>query len=73
MVAGSSAGAYVLSRYYMSSKGEMGEGLGILPIKTFAHYDKGRKDELNKLDAFGDKLTTYPLGEMKFVIIREKI
>ena len=71
VVAGSSAGAYVLSKYYMSSRGEMGEGLGILPIKTFAHYEESRKDELNKLKAFGDKLTTYPLEGMKFIVLEE--
>jgi len=71
VIAGSSAGAYVLSRYYMSSRGEMGEGLGILPIKTFAHYEESRKSELDKLKHFGDKLTTYPLEEMKFVVLKE--
>lgn len=39
-VVGSSAGAYVLSKYFHSaSQGDIHEGLGILPIKTICHYE----------------------------------
>lgn len=38
-VAGSSAGAYVLSRYYYTnSQNKVLEGLGVLPIRTVCHY-----------------------------------
>ena len=73
IVAGSSAGTYVLSRYYIDSKGNLGKGLGILPIKSFAHYRKNRRDELEKLKNYKDrKLMTYYLEEMKFVVLDEK-
>lgn len=72
VIAGSSAGAYVLSRYYIDSRNEMGEGLGILPIKTFAHYNDARKDELDRLKSHNEKLTTYALEEGKFVVIEKK-
>ncbi len=40
-VAGSSAGAYVLAKYYYSgSKRDIFEGLGILPIKIICHYNE---------------------------------
>ncbi len=70
VVAGSSAGAYVLSKYYVDSRNDMGEGLGILPIKTFAHYNGNRKEELNRLEKHGEKLPTYALAEGKFVVIK---
>lgn len=72
VIAGSSAGAYVLSRYYMNSMGKIGEGLGILPIKTLAHYKESRKNELDKLKNYGDKLTTYSLKETKFVVFKDE-
>lgn len=38
-VAGSSAGAYVLSKYYYTnSQNKVLEGLGILPVRTVCHY-----------------------------------
>lgn len=38
-VAGSSAGAYALSKYYYSnSKDLVREGLGLLPVRTVCHY-----------------------------------
>ncbi|MEX0918144.1 MAG: Type 1 glutamine amidotransferase-like domain-containing protein [Candidatus Paceibacterota bacterium] len=38
-VAGSSAGAYVLSTYYYTnSQNKVLEGLGILPVRTVCHY-----------------------------------
>lgn len=70
VVAGSSAGAYVLSRYYIDSKDRLGKGLGILPIKSFAHYNDTRKDELNRLKNHNEKLSTYALEEGKFVVIK---
>jgi len=72
VVAGSSAGAYVLSRYYIDSREDLGKGLGILPIKTFAHYDDSRKDELIRLKNHRQKLPTCVLEEGKFVVIKNR-
>lgn len=45
---GSSAGAYVWAQYYHSaSKGEIREGLGLLPIKIIAHYGSDKFPMLN--------------------------
>lgn len=42
-VAGSSAGAYVLSTlYYSNLVGTIEEGLGVLPIRTVCHYNSER-------------------------------
>jgi peptidase E len=71
VVAGSSAGAYVLSKYYMNSKGEMGKGLGILSIKTIAHYNKSKKHELEKLKTYGKNLKIFAIEEMKNCVIEK--
>lgn len=48
-VAGSSAGAYVLSKWFYSNGAkDVFEGLGILPIKISAHF-KGEQDIIDKL------------------------
>lgn len=50
-IAGSSAGAYAMSKYFYSpSEGGVFEGLGILPVRINCHWDGGQKaiDELNK-------------------------
>lgn len=69
-VLGSSAGAYFLSRYYMSSSGKIYRGFGILPIKTYGHY-KGNKKNLDKLGKYREKLKTYAIAETEFVIINK--
>lgn len=72
VVAGSSAGANVLSRYYFSPRDGLMEGFGVLPIKVFVHYDDTCQGELEKLKSHGETLTTYPVEEMKFVVLEGK-
>ncbi|MBL7155176.1 MAG: Type 1 glutamine amidotransferase-like domain-containing protein [Candidatus Portnoybacteria bacterium] len=72
VVGGSSAGAYVFSRYYYSNdKDRIMEGLGILPIKTFAHYSEDKTDKLQKLKEYGEDLEVYTIPEAEFVVIEK--
>lgn len=68
IVAGSSAGAYVLSRYFFSkSTNDIHEGLGLLPIKVICHYN-GNREILDKLKVFGDDLEVVLLKDYEFKI-----
>ncbi|MCB9802941.1 Type 1 glutamine amidotransferase-like domain-containing protein [Candidatus Nomurabacteria bacterium] len=70
VVVGSSAGAYVLSRYYYTnSKDIILNGLDILPIKTFCHYSEEKADKLDKLKQYEENLKVYAIPEEKFFII----
>jgi len=72
LVVGSSAGANVLSKYcWRNSKKSVEEGLGILPIKVFCHYDETKKQALEKLKAHKENLPVYTIPETEFIIIRE--
>jgi peptidase E len=75
VVAGSSAGAYVLSRYYYTRlRGRVEKGLGILPIKTIAHYHKAKSaDHLQHLKNTGNKLKIYKIPETQYVVINTDI
>ena len=70
VVAGSSAGTYVLSKYYYGNDTKkLEEGLGILPMKTICHYDESLKNKLTTLKNFRKKLDVYALPNYKFVVI----
>jgi peptidase E len=70
VVAGSSAGAYVLAKYgYSNNLKRALEGFGILPIKVFGHYTKGQKNALEKLKKHKEDLKTYTIEEGKFVVL----
>ena len=73
VVAGSSAGALVLSKYYYENDDDTyNKGLGILPIKTFCHYEEEKSDKLTKLKEFGENIETiYTIPEEKFFIIEQ--
>lgn len=72
IVAASSAGVYVLSKYYYTnSKDDIYEGFGVLPIKTFCHYAEEKSDKLDRLKKFGEDLKVYPIPEEKFFIIEQ--
>lgn len=69
IVAGSSAGAYVLSKYFYSrSEKEVVEGLGILPIRTLAHYD-GDQDIVDKLNEYSSEYELVLLKDYESRII----
>jgi peptidase E len=67
VVAGSSAGAYVLAKYFYSQdERAVGRGLGLLPIGVIAHFDNNQ-EELDQLKqaAKGLEVVTIPDSEFK--------
>jgi peptidase E len=67
---GSSAGAYLVSKYYYSNNAdEVMQGLGILPIKVFCHWQGSLEDKLKKLASTGEDMPIYKLAEGQFVIL----
>jgi peptidase E len=70
-VAGSSAGALVLSKYYYENDDDtFNKGLGILPIKVFCHYTKEKSDKLEELKKIREDVKQiYAISEEEFFII----
>lgn len=67
---GSSAGAYLVSKYYYSvDRQRIEEGLGILPIKCFAHWDESQQKSLDELKNFSEELPVILLREGEYKII----
>lgn len=72
VIAGSSAGALVLSEYYYDNDhNKFYKGLSILPIKVICHYSKKISNKLLKLNKYGKKVKIYALPEEKYIIIKE--
>jgi peptidase E len=73
VIAGSSAGAIVLSEYYYENGDEArpyNKGLGILTIKSFCHYTEDQSDKLMKLKEYGENVeNVYTIPDEKFIII----
>ncbi len=73
-IGGISAGVNALSKYYYSRRGHrVIEGLGILNIKAFTHYEDRLQDEYDDLDQTGEKLEIVTIPEGKFVLIEDQI
>ena len=71
VVAGTSAGANVLAKYYYTNdRQRIEEGLGILPIKTICHYTEDKEPQLVGLENYKEHLTSFALPEDYFVIIQ---
>jgi len=71
-IAGSSAGALVLSKYFYENDDDTyNEGLGILPFKIFCHYTEEKSDKLEKLRSFGENIKIRTIPEEKFFIIEQ--
>lgn len=69
VIAGSSAGAYVLSKYYWGNDtNKLGDGLGIINFKTYCHYQPKDSGILNKLTAYKEKLPLLVLPNYKWVV-----
>lgn len=67
---GSSAGAYLVSKYYYSNdRHQIEEGLGILPIKCFAHWDESQQKSLKELKMYGEELPVTLLKEGEYKVI----
>lgn len=72
VVAGSSAGVYVLSKYYWSNdKKELGNGLGILNFKALCHHKSGDTDIVNKLLSYKEDLPLLTLPDHKWIVVYE--
>lgn len=57
VVAGESAGTYLLSDYFYSkSEGGVFRGLAILPVKTICHFEGKNEEQLDKCPANLEKL-----------------
>jgi peptidase E len=71
IVAGCSAGALVLSKYYYDGDADSyAEGLGILPIKIICHWGEARYTKLDGLKKTGEDLKIYTIPEQNFFVIQ---
>jgi len=69
IIVGSSAGAYVLSKYYWKhEEGEIGQGLGILNLKVYCHYHPEDLSVLGKMTQFEKDIPLLVLPEGKWQI-----
>ncbi len=72
VVVGSSAGAYVLSKYFYSdSRNKIEKGAGILPVKVLAHWSEDKVDKLEQLKKYKEDLEVYAIPETEFVVIEK--
>lgn len=72
VVGGSSAGAYVFSKYYFENDiKKIGTGLGILNMKIFCHYSEEKESDAKKLRDFGENLPLVTLREHELEIISQ--
>lgn len=69
IVVGSSMGVWALSTYVYGNGIE--KGSGILPIKTFCHYNDTQKEKLEELKNYNENLPVYVLKDTEFVIIEQ--
>ena len=70
VVGGSSAGANCLSKYYYGNESQkIGNGLGILNIKTFCHFKQKDTKFVEKLASYKEKLPLLVLPSYKWVVI----
>ncbi|MEO6508631.1 MAG: hypothetical protein ABIO02_01640, partial [Patescibacteria group bacterium] len=70
VVVGSSAGAYVLSKYFYSNGlKQIYNGMGILPIKVIAHYSRELEGVYNEIEEYKEELPVYTLPETEYTVI----
>jgi peptidase E len=68
VVAGSSAGAYILSTYYHSASADkIDEGLGILPLRVICHF---QSDQFNVTEKAIEAINKYPEG-LELVVLKD--
>ena len=68
-IAGSSAGAYALSKYYSGNDTKkVSDGLGILNLKIYCHYEKYDKDVISQLQSYKENLPLLALPNYKWQI-----
>ena len=70
VIAGSSAGVYILSTYYHSTdQGGVFAGLGVLPIRSITHSDEGDPARIEALNAYPQELELVRIPETEFRIM----
>ena len=70
VIAGSSSGAYVLSKYYWENDIDtLGDGLGFFNIKMFCHYAADQLEKVEKLRNYKENLPLLCLPDHKWVIM----
>jgi len=71
-IVGSSAGVCVLFKYfYDNDYDKFDQGLGILNMKAFCHYDKSNKNKLRGLEEYKKDLKILVLPEFKYKVIHQ--
>lgn len=79
VVAGSSAGAIVLAKYYYDQDNDqIFEGLDLLHVKMITHYlstgqyeTTSKKDKLKILENYKEKMPVYAIKETEFITVLE--
>lgn len=70
VVAGSSAGAYVLAKYYYThSKDMVREGLNILPIRLICHYNNS-KELIDRFNQYSKEFELIILKDYEYKVIK---
>jgi len=68
-VAGSSAGAQMLCKYFYDNDTDgCYEGLGILDVKIFVHWNEEKSAKLKLLENYEEKLEILKIPEQKFLV-----
>lgn len=70
VIAGSSAGVYVLSKYYWENdNNKVGEGLGIFNFKAYCHYTPNDREIVERLLSYKEKLPLFTLPNYKWTVL----
>lgn len=73
VIGGSSAGVYVLAKYYWENdNGKIGDGLGIFDFKAYCHYEPQDKDIVQKLLDYKEEKPLLVLPNFKWQIFYKK-
>lgn len=73
IIAGASAGANMLARYYYSSVIDgVREGIGFIDAKVFTHYSSEKSAKLEELKAYGDGLPVVAVAEEEYLDFTKK-
>ena len=70
IIAGSSAGAYFLTKYYYENDdNNFYKGLGILNIKALCHYNKENREIVEKLNKYKERLPIIILPDYIYTVV----
>lgn len=72
-LAGISAGANILSRYYYSQGvDDIREGIGLLKIKLLTHYEKDMAGQMKKLLDYKEDLPIVTIAEEEYIVMDQR-